>query len=169
MIYLIGSLRNPKIPEIGNTLRAAGFKVFDDWFAGGPVADDSWRDYEKLAGRTYAEALKGPAARNIYEFDVRHLAASHTAVLIAPGGKSAHLELGVMIGRGKKGYVLFDTEPERWDVMYQFCTGVHFNIVTLMEALKKDADNVVCDVGGCGARNAICNNLYTEWRAEDLN
>lgn len=133
------------------------------------MADDSWRDYEKLAGRSYKEALSGPAARNIYQFDLRNLTSSHAAVLIAPGGKSAHLELGWMLGKGKKGYVLFDTEPERWDVMYQFCTGVHFNIVTLMEALKKDADNVGCLVGGSGpggdGSDAVAN-FHAEWKKQ---
>ena len=38
-IYLIGSLRNPKIPEIGRQLRDLGFDVLDDWFAAGPRAD----------------------------------------------------------------------------------------------------------------------------------
>jgi hypothetical protein len=33
------------------------------------------------------------------------------------------LELGVSIGQGKTAYVLVD-DPERWDVMYQFATGV---------------------------------------------
>jgi nucleoside 2-deoxyribosyltransferase len=44
-----------------------------------------------------------------------------------PAGKSAHLELGYMIGRGKPCFVLFDEEPERWDVMYQFATAVCFS------------------------------------------
>lgn len=137
MIYLIGSLRNPQIPHIGNRLRHAGFDVFDDWFAGGPVADDSWRDYEKVRGRSYAEALRAPAAENIYRFDHRHLERASAAVLVAPAGRSAHMELGFMLGRGKAGYVLFDQEPERWDVMYQFADGVFFTFEGLEMALDE--------------------------------
>ena len=35
-VYLIGSLRNPKVPKIAEKIRALGFEVFDDWFAAGP-------------------------------------------------------------------------------------------------------------------------------------
>jgi len=134
-IYLIGSLRNPVIPNIGNELRALGFEVFDDWFAGGEIADDAWRDYEKLRGHTYVEALEGYAARHTYEFDKYHLDTSDIAVLVMPAGKSAHLELGYMLGQNKPGYILFDVEPERWDVMYQFATKVLFDPYSLMEEL----------------------------------
>ena len=34
-IYLIGSLRNPSIPETAAKLRDAGHEVFDDWFSAG--------------------------------------------------------------------------------------------------------------------------------------
>ena len=32
-IYIIGSLRNPEIPLLGNDLRKLGLDVFDDWFS----------------------------------------------------------------------------------------------------------------------------------------
>jgi hypothetical protein len=134
-IYLIGSLRNPAVPDIGNRLRAAGHDVFDDWVAGGEHADDAWQAYETKRGRTYAEALKGKAARNTFRFDETNLLRCEVAVLVAPAGKSAHIELGVMLGKGKPGYVLFDAEPERWDVMYQFATGVFFNTADLIAEL----------------------------------
>ena len=54
-----------------------------------------------------------------------------------PAGKSGHHELGYMVGSGKKGYVLFDKEPKRWDVMYQFCDGVFFNFDDLKKELVK--------------------------------
>jgi len=56
-VYLIGSLRNPAVPELANTIRALGYDVFDDWYAAGPEADDKWRDYEKARGHTYKQAL----------------------------------------------------------------------------------------------------------------
>ncbi len=137
-IYLIGSLRNPKVPEIGNTLRAEGFDAFDDWYAPGKDTDDYWRDYEKSRGRSYSEALKGHAARHVFEFDKYHLDDADVAVLIAPAGKSGHLELGYMIGKGKRGYILFDGEPERWDVMLQFATGVFCDLDDLIGELRKE-------------------------------
>ena len=136
-IYLIGSLRNPKTIEVGNAIRTLGFDVFDDWMAAGKIADDCWRDYEKARGHSYAEALAGYAAKHVFEFDQYHLNRSDIAVLLMPSGKSAHLELGYCIGKGKPGFVLFDKEPERYDVMYQFASGVFFNIKDLRKALKK--------------------------------
>lgn len=137
-IYLIGSLRNAAIPTVGNALRAEGYEAFDDWHAVGPEADDKWREYEKLRGRSYAEALKGAAARNTFEFDRRHIDTSDAAVLVAPAGKSAHLELGYVLGCEKPGFVLFDGEPERWDVMYLFATGVAFNVKQLLALLNTE-------------------------------
>jgi hypothetical protein len=53
-----------------------------------------------------------------------------------PAGKSGHLELGYMLGQGKRGYVLFDKEPERWDIMYQFATDDFFCKEELVAELK---------------------------------
>ncbi|MCI0526606.1 MAG: hypothetical protein L0Y56_04020, partial [Nitrospira sp.] len=61
VVYLIGSLRNPEIPHIGNRLREKGFEVFDDWFAGGKIADDEWQAYETVRGTSYRQALRGYA------------------------------------------------------------------------------------------------------------
>lgn len=138
MIYLIGSLRNPKIPSIASHLRGEGVEVFDDWYAAGEKADDAWRDYEKLRGRTYPEALAGLAARHVFEFDKTHLDRADAAVLVAPAGKSAHLELGYILGKEKPGFILLEDEPERWDVMLQFAWGVFFNMDDLIIALREE-------------------------------
>jgi nucleoside 2-deoxyribosyltransferase len=138
VIYLIGSLKNrKKIIDLANRLRELGFEVFDDWIAPGPDADDYWRDYEKRRGSSYKQALKNYAATHIFEFDKYHIDRSDIGVLYMPAGKSAHLELGYMIGRGKPCFVLFDEEPERWDVMYQFATAVCFSYEELVKELKK--------------------------------
>lgn len=142
IIYLIGSLRNNKIPHIANEIRGLGFEVFDDWFSPGPHADDYWRKYEKTRTSSYKEALKGWAGKHIFEFDKHHLDRADIAILVMPAGKSCHLELGYMVGTGKKTYVLFDEEPTRWDIMYQFATDVFFNFEELkselMQYLKRD-------------------------------
>lgn len=134
-IYIIGSLRNPRITEVGNALRAAGYDAFDEWHAGGPEADDEWRRYENDRGRHYKEALAGFHARNIFEFDLRHLNRAHAGVLVMPAGRSGHLELGYLIGQGKLGYILFDEVPERLDIMHNFATAVCFSLGELMDEL----------------------------------
>ena len=135
-IYVMGSLRNPLIPEIGNRLRKEGHTAFEDWWGAGKIADDSWQAYENMRGRSYKEALKGIAANHIFKLDKEHLDKSDSGVLVMPAGKSAHLELGYLIGQGKPGYVLFDKEPERFDVMYLFAKGIFFDIEELVTELN---------------------------------
>lgn len=162
MIYLIGSLRNPEIPKIGNKLRAAGFEVFDDWYAAGPEADDKWKEYEQQRGRNYAEALEGAAAKNVYAFDRRNLEAASSVVLVLPAGKSGHLELGWALGRGKRGYILLDS-PDRWDVMYQFTDHVTDDLDVLIGLLNADnaksiqqtPQQLSFDFGVCGATDGL--------------
>ena len=139
VIYLIGSLRNEKVPELANKIRDLnlGFEVFDDWFAPGPEADDFWRKYEKTRGTSYKQALKNWAAKHIFEFDKFHIDRADIGILYMPCGKSGFLELGYMIGRGKKCYIIFDDEPEndRWDIMFQFAGDVCFGFDELKEKL----------------------------------
>jgi len=61
-------------------------------------------------------------------------------VLVLPAGKSGHLELGYMIGQGKPGYILLDGEPERFDVMYNFATGVFTNLSDLLKVIGGSID-----------------------------
>jgi hypothetical protein len=134
-LYLIGSLRNPEVPLLANRIQDLGFDVFSDWYAAGERADDCWQDYETVRGRSYAEALRGYAARHVFDFDHHHLDTSDAAVLLLPAGKSGHLELGYIRGQGKPGYVLFDAVPDRWDVLYQLATDVFFEQEALLGAL----------------------------------
>jgi hypothetical protein len=135
-VYLIGSLRNPRIPEIANQIRKLGFDVFDDWFAAGPHADDAWRDYERGRGHALPEALDGFAARHVFEFDKHHLATADIVVLVLPAGKSGHLELGWALGARKCGFILLDEDPERYDVMYAFANGVFSTLDQLLGRLR---------------------------------
>jgi|ERR1035437_431778 hypothetical protein len=134
-IYLIGSLRNVGIPKLAVDLRKEGFGVFDDWYSPGPDADSYWRKYEQDRGRSYGEALNGYAGKHIFHFDKSHLDGADMVVMLMPAGKSCHLEFGYMIGNKKPGYILFDKEPERWDIMHQFATGIFFKQEDLIQKL----------------------------------
>jgi hypothetical protein len=135
-IYLIGSLRNPLVPEVGRRLRDAGYDVFDDWFAAGPTADDCWQAYENSKGTHFTDALYGHAAQHVFKFDLEHLTRCDAAVLILPAGKSGHLELGFMAGSGKPTFILFDKEPDRYDVMYNFASMVYTDINKMIDGLQ---------------------------------
>lgn len=136
-IYLIGSLRNPNIVQVGNRLRAAGYDVFDQWWAPGRETDSFWQEYTKARGQTYREAIQDHYAKHVYDFDKCHLDAADAAVLVLPAGKSAHLEAGYVCGRSKPMIVMFDGEPERYDIMYQFASAFVFSEDELLEEFKK--------------------------------
>jgi len=131
-------LRNPKIPQIATILRKAGHEVFDDWYSPGPNCDEEWKNYESVRGRSYLEALSGYHAEHQFAFDLHHLQRVDIGILVAPAGRSAHMELGYMIGRGQRGYILLEGEPEpdRWDLMYKFAHGIFLSIEDLQEAIR---------------------------------
>lgn len=135
-VYLVGALRNPCIPTVGRELRAAGFDVFDDWFSAGPDADDHLWAYERRRGHTCRAALAGEAARHIFDFDMQHLDAADAVVLVAPAGRSGHLELGWAVGKGKLTFVLQEEQPERIEVMLQMVTGIAHTVTELIDMLR---------------------------------
>ena len=137
-IYVVGSLRNLTIPEIGNELEKIGWEAFTDWFSAGPEADDKWQEHERRRGRDYRQALKGYHANHVFSFDYHHLNRSCAGLLVLPAGKSCHLELGYLRGQDKPVYVLFQEEPKdgRWDVMYKFATEVFFSMEEMLKGLK---------------------------------
>jgi hypothetical protein len=135
-VYVIGSLRNPEIPKWAACIRNNGYEVFDDWFAAGPTADDAWKEYEQARGRNYRDAMKGYAARHVFEFDKKHIDGADIGVLILPAGKSGHAELGYMKGQGKKCIIVLNSEDERWDIMYNFFDHLVYDDKELLEALN---------------------------------
>lgn len=123
VLYLVGSLRNQRIPELAASIRRSlpDVEVFDDWFAAGPEADDHWKTYEQGRGRTYTEALDGYAAKHVFEFDKTHLDRATHVLLVLPAGKSGHMEvMYAEYGTRAKTAILLDPDDVRWDVMYQF-------------------------------------------------
>ena len=137
-VYIAGSLRNPDLMDVHYYLSDNGFSVFSDWRAVGPNADDHWKTYYQGLGMTYQEALKAPASQLVFNFDRNHLLRSRNMLLVLPAGKSGHMELGWFMGKtGRPGYILLDADDVRWDVMYQFATGVSDNKEEIREWIVK--------------------------------
>lgn len=132
VLYLVGSLRNPRIPELAKKLRkefatlGQDVEVFDDWYAAGEEADDKWKEYEIGRGHSYQQALEGYAARHVFEFDKYHLDRATHVVLVLPAGKSGHMEVTYgKYGAGAKAAILLEPEFDgRFDVMYSFVDAV---------------------------------------------
>jgi len=136
-IYIIGALKNRTIPHLANQIEKLGIEAFDSWQSPGPDADIYLKKYEKLRGRNHLQAMKGYAAQQIFQFDKNHLDRCDAAVLVMPAGKSGHLELGYTIGRGKPGFILFDREPRKYDIMHLFATDIFYSTKDLLKQLKK--------------------------------
>lgn len=143
MIYLIGSLRNMEVPIIGKYISDnTGIEVFDEWWSVGDDADEWWHKHENYKGKTYKEAIYGYHARHVFEFDKTHLDRACAGILLHPAGKSAHLELGYLTGQNKRGYILYDKEPDRFDIMTLFATGgIFFSKEELLKQLQEDKKN----------------------------
>lgn len=135
MIYLIGSMRNPRIPEIAIELRQHDYDVFDEWYCTGAQSDEKWQAYERQRGRSYKHALAGAHAQDVFHFDKRHLEQADTVVLVMPAGRSGHLEIGWALGQGKRGIVLLDGEPDRYDIMLNFATAICESVDELIKEL----------------------------------
>ena len=69
------------------------------------------------------------------DFDLAHLNVADIGVLLLPAGKSGHIELGYLAGRGKPTYIRCNEEPDRFDVLYRVATKVCFDDLSLFEAL----------------------------------
>jgi hypothetical protein len=160
VVYIIGSLRNPLIPKIANQIQQAGHEAFADWYGAGPEADDKWKEYEIERGRNYLEALSSYGAQAVFKFDKTHLDRADAVLLVAPAGKSGHLELGYALGRGKKGYYLLDN-PDRWDVMLQFATMVTDNIDDIVKDLDANSSQQTQTTGEANStRCSICGTTF---------
>ena len=137
LVYIIGALKNKRIPEIGNFLRNNGFDAMDEWYTPGEHADTNWQLYEKIRGRSYAEALKGRGATNIRLFDQSYIDLADAVVCVAPAGKSAMVELGYAKGQNKPVFFyLDDLIMERYDIMPGMIDAVVHSEEELLTALK---------------------------------
>lgn len=55
-----------------------------------------------------------------------------------------HLDFGFALGSGRRGYIVFDGEPERCDIMYQFADGLFFSEDELQAELDLFKDVPTC-------------------------
>lgn len=143
-IYLGGSLNNPEVRALARTIRLdmGGIQVFDDWAAAHPEADDKWRDYSKARGYELPEALSSHAGQQVYNFDRINLISADVFVLVAPCGKSAHLEAGYMAGLREAGFskrviAYIGNDPERYDVMYNFFDKICYTTEEVLTDLRE--------------------------------
>jgi nucleoside 2-deoxyribosyltransferase len=140
-IYVASSWRNQAHQEVVAELREAGFEVYDfrnpvpgnKGFAWSEVNPDwlSWTPEQFVK-----DLYRGhPAVDHGFAFDKGALDAADVCVLVLPCGRSAHLEAGYAIGRGKP--TLFYLRPEKFEpeLMYLLGDGCVTNMTELLDTL----------------------------------
>jgi len=136
-IYLASSWRNIQQPEAVRSLRAAGHEVYD--FRNPPAGiengfrwselDEQWQSW---SAATYREALKKPLAQRDFNSDFDGMKWADVGLLLLPCGRSAHLELGWMIGAGKQT-IIWTRDGEGPELMALLADTI---CITLDEVLK---------------------------------
>jgi nucleoside 2-deoxyribosyltransferase len=126
-IYLASSWRNKEQPTVLATLRELGHEVYDFCNPAPGNTGFSWRQCQLEGGKQidmYDMALyvrhitTNHAAQVGFKLDRNALNWCDTCVLLLPCGRSAHLEAGYAIGRGKETFIVLNKEGFEPELMY---------------------------------------------------
>lgn len=140
-LYVASSWRNDRQPEVVAKLSRCGYDVYD---FRQPVAGDNgfhWSeidpDWQEWNLKTYLSALTNPIAERGFKKDFEAMESADACILVLPCGRSAHLELGWFVGRGKPTCILHDPrdmiEPE---LMPKMCDIQVDNMVDVLKWLS---------------------------------
>ena len=150
-IYVASSWRNAKQPGVVKILRGAGFDVYDfrnpkpgdNGFHWSEI-DPNWKDWTCAE---YVRGLEHPTAKAGFASDFEAMKAADACVLVLPCGRSAHLEAGWFVGRGKPVFALLDViEPELMYAMFwQLCSSEARLVLALTDAFP-ERSHVQCEV-----------------------
>lgn len=146
-IYVASSWRNKVYEDVVADLKAAGHEVYDfrnpgpgDKGFSWAQVDPNWQDW---GVKGYLEVMgfgENPPHRRIeqgYSNDINALDWCDTLVLVMPSGRSAHIEAGYAVGRGKQVFVLLNPEGHEPDLMYLMCDGITDNLDTILHHIKE--------------------------------
>jgi hypothetical protein len=137
-IYVASSWRNERLTAVVNRLREAGHEVYDfreneafNWH-------DIEPDWEKWTPEQFRKNLGHPLSRAGFERDIAALREAEACVLVAPCGRSSHLELGIAIGNGIRTAILL-AEGERPELSYRAAGFIGLNLEEILWWLKQEA------------------------------
>lgn len=137
-IYVASSWRNPYQAEVVDTLRAAGFEVYD---FKNPAANNHGFHWSEIDGgwqtwipTRYRAALEHPIAVQGFAADWGAMEWADTGVLVLPCGRSAHLEAGYFAGARKALYILM-LDAQEPELMYRMADHVCLSVEELLERL----------------------------------
>lgn len=143
-IYVASSWRNEFQQEIVKMLRNAGIRVYD--FKNPPARsgfgwdqiDKNWKQWNFA---DYVNALNSPQAKHGFNSDADALDQCDVCIIVLPCGRSAHLEAGYAIGKGKP--TLFITrDGEEPELMVKLADRVNFGEAYLMNLPVASSDSL---------------------------
>ncbi|MDR6117246.1 hypothetical protein QE370_000430 [Aeromicrobium sp. SORGH_AS981] len=116
-VYVASSWRNPLQDSVVQTLRAHDVDCYDFKNPDGGTGfswsqiDPNWQAW---SAEEYVRLLDHPIAQAGYDSDFNAMERADAFVLVLPCGRSAHLELGWAVGKGKRTCILTrdGEEPE---------------------------------------------------------
>lgn len=140
-IYVASSWRNKYQQSVVAFLRTEGFEVYD--FKHPEEGNDfHWSeidpDWQNWTNEQYIAALSHPVARAGFKSDFDAMKEADAFVLVLPCGRSAHLELGWAVGKGKPTaiYCPEPTEPELMAKMVDIIAPSMQPIATWLTSLE---------------------------------
>ena len=141
-IYVASSWRNLSQPRIVHLLRDRGHQVYDFRH---PAEDDngfSWAqidpDWQAWNSRAFPKALSHPLSEKGFTLDKEALDRADVVVLVLPCGRSAHLELGYAVGKGKLTAILLSPEQNEPELMYKMVDLITDDEAVLFERLAAE-------------------------------
>lgn len=142
-IYVASSWRNEKQPHVVESLKLAGYQVYDFRHPAEENEGFHWSDIEfnwkNWDANQFIGALNHPVAISGFVLDWNAMCESDACVMVLPCGHSAHLAAGFFVGSHKPLYILLsDGEPE---LMYRMATGVCTDIGQIIKMIKSRYPN----------------------------
>jgi len=136
---VVGRWRNrDQVNAVKQALRDAGKYVYcftDNAYDGDGIKFETRDDADVEAMMTTTEKLTdwqtNPTFRKIFETDMQGLKESEALILVFPAGLSAHMELGVAYGMGKKCYGI--GKPDKPETLYLMFDAIYPDIKTFLE------------------------------------
>lgn len=139
-LYIASSWRNQHYPSVVESLRSAGFDVYDFRNPGPGEEPFQWEfvgdDWLDWTPEQYREKLKHPHSERQFGNDLRAMESCDACVLVLPCGRSAHTEAGWFAGRGRKVIVLIPEKQEP-ELMYKLFDGVACNVDEVIAMLAE--------------------------------
>lgn len=145
MFYVASSWRNEMQPYVVIALRHAGLAVYD--FKNPPDStafswsqiDPAWHAWNP---QRFIAGLQHPLAQAGFASDMGALNECTAGILVLPSGRSAHLEAGHVIGKGKPLAIYLGSRLVRPELMYLMADHMTDDLASLVNWARKVAEQV---------------------------